>query len=183
MVGQLRLARCFAVVVAVGASVLFGPRAWATTATPLCGQGETIYSVGSATPRFTAASPLYEFVGPPGTPLTVSMTQGHSWSGTIGGSGEFDISAIVASAKATVSASLTYTTDASTTLKVGPWTVPTDQSRWGWVAIGSVQYTMPWYEYTQLPRCTFEEVASGTASLPTNYPAGSIGFGTPPPTD
>lgn len=151
--------------------------------TPQCGLGAPFYSVGNATPAFTAAGTRYEFTGSPGTPLSVSMQRGTSWSGTVGGSGQFDISAIVASAKATVSGSITYTTDSSATLTVGPWTVPTNQSRWGWVAIGSTQYRMNWYKYVQLSTCAFEKLGSGIASLPTVYPAGNHGLGTPPPVD
>jgi len=168
-------------VTAAGATTVAG--APVASATPLCGQGAPFYSVGNATARFTAASTSYEFVGSPGTPLSVSMSSGHSWAGSVGGSGTFDISAIVASAQASVNASVTYTTDASTTVTVGPWTVPTDQSAWGWVAIGSMQYTMPWYKYVQLSTCAFDQLGSGRASLPTVYVAGDHGLGPPPPVD
>ena len=71
----------------------------------------------------------------------------------------------------------------SATLTVGPWTVPTNQSSWGWVAIGSTQYRMNWYKYVQLSTCAFEKLGSGIASLPTVYPSGNHGLGTPPPVD
>jgi len=74
--------------------------------------------------------------------LTVSVTNGSSYSGSIGGSGSFDVSAIVAKAKATIDASIAYNNSTSVTQSAS-YVVPSDWA-WGWLAYGSVEYNISW---------------------------------------
>lgn len=106
--------------------------------------------------------------GAAGTTLTISAAAGTTWSGTIGGSGSVDESAIILSAVQTVSASISYSKTTTVSLG-GSWTVPKGDSS-GWLALGSMGYSMKWSTGEYNGNCTWRTLGSGTASLPAESP-------------
>jgi hypothetical protein len=135
---------------------------------PQCGLGGVIYSVGSAQPKFIP-DPDKIATGRSGVTLKIDVATGTTWTGTVGGSGSFDVSAIIASAQASVDASISYSRTTTTDMS-GSWTVPSNQS-WGWLALGAMGYTMDWYKYAQLDSCKYDLEGSGVAQLPARSPA------------
>jgi len=158
----------FGVAVVITLACLGAPPTLAgTTGSPgplACSPSSPIYSVSAPAPVWWSAGQPYQTYGASGITIQIDITTGHTWSGTIGGSGSFDISDIVTNAKASVNASITYTTE-STITKNGKYTVPS-QWAWGWLAFGSSEYNINWTEYVRDSSCSLVTMASGTGHLP-----------------
>ena len=106
--------------------------------------------------------------GQSGVTLSISESAGTVVTGTVGGSGTFSISAIVAGASASVNASIAYSKTASVT-RGGSWSVPASQAT-GWLADGARSSHMTWQRETISGSCAVIVLGSGTANLPTLAP-------------
>lgn len=143
-----------------------------------CAPSDPIYAVSAPAPSWWASGPSKSTFGPSGVRITVSVTSGYSYSGSIGGSGSFDISAIVAKAQATISAAISYTNSTSVSQSAS-YVVPSDWA-WGWLAYGSAEYNISWTEYLRRESCSLVEVASGSGHLPTRFSGFNKGEGIGP---
>lgn len=107
--------------------------------------------------------------GDSGVTLSLSVAKGHTWTGTFTYSGQLEESMIIASAKETYSASISYAKTTTVTLG-GSWKVPKSQKS-GWLALGSQGYSMKWKTTRTKGNCSGEEtLGSGTAKLPAKSP-------------
>jgi hypothetical protein len=107
--------------------------------------------------------------GDSGVTLSLSVASGHTWTGSVSGTGEVDESAVVIAAKESVSASISYAKTTTVTLG-GSWTVPASQSQ-GWFALGSQGFQMSWKRTRTKGDCSGEQtLGSGTAKLPAKSP-------------
>lgn len=135
--------------------------------TPNACPSKHFYSVSNSLGRFVRDSRKTVY-GQPGVTLSVSAEKGTQWSGTVGGSVEGDVGFILASAKATVSASVTYSKTTTVALG-GVWTVPAGKNL-GWLALGSQGYVMSWEYGENTPQCRYSRIRGGSASLPALSP-------------
>ena len=101
----------------------------------------------------------------PGVTGSITVSSGHSWSGTIGGSLETSVSAFIASAKTTVSASVTYTRTTDVAYG-GSWTNTTSSAKW--LAFGSSGKSFRWQYGHTTPTCGWTTTSSGSAQLSVN---------------
>lgn len=131
-----------------------------------CGE-DPGYSITGAKGTFVPDNGKKVYGGPDVT-LSISAASGTSWSGTVTEATQADIGFIVAEAKETISAGISYSKTTTVTLG-GSWKVPSNVSS-GWLALGSEGYTMGWYYGYYNDNCTFVKTKSGTATLPSESP-------------
>ncbi|REH43691.1 hypothetical protein BCF44_109234 [Kutzneria buriramensis] len=143
------------------------PIASAATEHPNGCPPDNTYSVSNAVGAFVpdAAKKVY---GQSGVTLSINAAAGTTWTGTVGGSASGDIDAIIASAQATVSSSISWSKTTTVTLG-GSWTVPSSQKT-GWLALGSQGYSMHWQVAGYTGGCVYKVLRSGSAALPALTP-------------
>jgi hypothetical protein len=126
-----------------------------------------MYETSSPSSRFVgdAAKTVY---GASGVTLSLSVSSGTSWSGTLTGTISGDESGIMLSAQQSISASVTYSKTTTVSLG-GSWTVPSNQSS-GWLALGSMGYHFNWAYVHENGNCTVSTIRSGVATLPAQSP-------------
>lgn len=106
----------------------------------------------------------------PGITLSIALARGHTVTTTVGGSRSFSASAIVASAKATISASISYAVTSSVTY-TGSGTIPSTWSRGGYLHAGAHRYSCYRNEYESTPQCTDVVLGHGTTTSPSHIPS------------
>jgi hypothetical protein len=107
--------------------------------------------------------------GNPGETIGITISAGTTVTGTVGGSGSFTVSAVVASAQAQVNASLALAltvglTDSAT------WHIPENHKGAGRLYVGAQSNWMNWNRYRQNANCKVVRVGKGTANLPLDVP-------------
>ncbi|MGO8958942.1 MAG: hypothetical protein ACLQFR_16460 [Streptosporangiaceae bacterium] len=108
--------------------------------------------------------------GSPGTDLTISIQAGATVTATFTGALQTEESAIIASAKQTISASIALSLSASVTYTYH-WTVPTNYGKTGYLHVGAQRDIFNWkYGYYSPPACGFVTTKSGTSHAPWNLP-------------
>jgi hypothetical protein len=162
-----RFCRGVAAAALATAGLLFVPGTEQALASPQACPTTNFYSVSNALGTFVPDTKKKVY-GQAGVTLTVTAENGTEWSGTIGGSVEGDASFIIASAKATVDGSISYTKTTTVSLG-GSWTVPSSQ-KLGWLALGSQGYVMSWQYGSNTAQCKYEEIRGGSATLPAMAP-------------
>ncbi|MGW1049365.1 hypothetical protein ACWDBD_04935 [Streptomyces sp. NPDC001118] len=106
--------------------------------------------------------------GDPGTTLSVSVAEGHTWTGTFTYSAKLSESVLVAAAEESISGSISYAKTTTVTLG-GSWVVPKNQ-REGWLALGSKGYSFNWERGSTNGGCKWIISNHGTAKLPALSP-------------
>ena len=106
--------------------------------------------------------------GQGGVTLSISESSGTTVTGTVGGSGTFSLSAIIAGAQTQVNASIAYS-KTTTVTRGGTWTVPTSVSQ-GWLADGAQTRHFSWKQFRQNGNCTSTVTGTGTANMPVVAP-------------
>ncbi|MGW3067777.1 hypothetical protein ACWDA8_30915 [Streptomyces sp. NPDC001130] len=106
--------------------------------------------------------------GDPGITLSVSVAEGHTWTGTITYSAKLSESVLIASAEESISGSISYAKTTTVTLG-GSWVVPKNQ-RQGWLALGSKGYSFNWERGSTNGGCKWIVSNHGTAKLPALSP-------------
>jgi hypothetical protein len=128
--------------------------------TPYAYQYTKVTNVNQADPADTSS-------GENGITLTVTITNGQTVTGTVGGSAGFDLDAIVAGANASVNGSISYSKTSSVT-KSYQWKVTGGAE--GTLYVGAQDKKMDWqYGYVN-SGCKYVEAQHGTAKLPYKLP-------------
>lgn len=130
--------------------------------------GDDGYSVSNWRPTNRDAVPPM-WLGP-GMSGSISLQAGRSVTTTIGGSGSYTGSAIVAEAKVEISGSIAWSRTASVPYS-GSGSIPSTWTRGGYIHAGSHAYTYSWRHWSVSGRCTTSTLGSGTATSPTAMPA------------
>jgi hypothetical protein len=109
--------------------------------------------------------------GSPGSKLQITMTVGATITATFTGALTTEESAIVASAKQTIQASIALALTASASYTYG-WDVPTNYGKTGYLHVGAQRDIFNWkYGYYNPPACTsFTVIRHGTSHAPWNMP-------------
>lgn len=131
-----------------------------------CGTASS-YQFGS--PKSSRIGMVPPSSAPGGHTLGISLTAGTSITGTISGSLQTEESAIVASAKQTVTASIALTMTASVTYS-DSWKVPSSWRK-GYLHAGADRDTVSWNYGHYGAGCKWVIVRKGTAKLPYHIPA------------
>jgi hypothetical protein len=105
----------------------------------------------------------YTILLDPGVQGTITLTKGTQWSGSVTGQVEGDVSAIIASAKASISVQLTYTISSGVS-DAGSWTNNESGVRWFAVGTGGKSFTWQYGHDTAL--CAWYVNRSGPGNLP-----------------
>ncbi len=141
----------------------------ATAGTQSC-PVEHYYKYGGVTNSYKDATGVNPVYGQPGISVSIAITHGKSVNGTIGSALSGEASAIVASAKAEVNASIALTKTASVTY-TGSVTIPKTWKNGGYLHVGGYTKKMTWYYANSTPTCGEHINRSGPANLPTSIPA------------
>jgi len=107
--------------------------------------------------------------GGPNVTLSISVSKGTTFTGTVGGQVSGDLGSIVSAVQASVSTSISYSKTTTTTLS-GSWKVPSNVSV-GWIALGSFGNTGHWTYGHYNGSCVWVVSRSGTFTLPRLAPA------------
>jgi hypothetical protein len=108
--------------------------------------------------------------GSPGTDLSITLTGGATVTATFTGALQTEESAIVASAKQTISASIALSLTASISYTFH-WLVPKNYGKTGYLHVGARRDIFTWrYGYNNPPRCGFHAIRSGTSHAPYSLP-------------
>jgi hypothetical protein len=108
--------------------------------------------------------------GSPGTDLSITLTAGATATATFTGALQTEESAIIASAKETISASIALSLTASITYTFH-WKVPANYGKTGYLHVGAQRDIFSWkYGYNDPPKCHFLRVKSGRSHAPYNLP-------------
>jgi hypothetical protein len=108
--------------------------------------------------------------GSPGSELTITLTAGASATATFTGALQTEESAIIASAKETISASIALSLTASIAYGF-KWKVPENYGKTGYLHVGAQRDIFSWkYGYNNPPKCHFLRVKSGRSHAPYNLP-------------
>lgn len=130
-----------------------------------CG-GDPGYDISSYSHVYKDMVPYAEAEG--GQTVTITLTAGASVSATISASGSWSMSAILASAQATVGVSVTAGITASVAYS-SSWAVPSSD-KWGYLHAGADEEYVHWNYGQYNGNCTWVIGNSGTGNLPYHVP-------------
>jgi hypothetical protein len=131
---------------------------------------EYYYKYTNVTNSFRPAAGVNPVWGGPGVVIGITMSQGKTITGTVGGSVSTEVSAIVAGAKVDVNGSISLS-KTTTVIYSGSKVINATWKNGGFLHVGGVSKAMTWAYANTTPTCGERIVRTGTANLPYAVPA------------
>ncbi|WP_460625972.1 hypothetical protein [Intrasporangium mesophilum] len=131
---------------------------------------EYYYRFANVTTAYKDAANIPPAYGGPGVLVGITITEGKTVTGTVGGAVSGEVGIIVAEAKVDVSGSIALSKTASVAYS-GSKTIPMTWTTGGYLHVGGFTKKMTWYYARTTPTCGEQVIRSGPANLPYHIPA------------